>query len=264
MLIGFTQPTSGGGTVAGHDVVESSTAVRSATGVLPEDCGVYQTLTAVEHVELAARAKEVDSDPVQLLDRVGLDEASWSRPAGEFSKGMAQRLRLAVALVGDPQLLVLDEPLSGVDPDGVDELTTLITKTAETGSAVVFSSHNLPRVERVCDRVGILNDGRFLGVERLTGDRPTTLLLSTDTRPQSSVLAELRAVDGIEEVNWRDGTVHLRVTDPTSKAEAVGSLRSHTEILDIETHERSLTEIFSTYTSDASDDVTDDRGVTTS
>jgi len=256
-LIGFTEPTSGGGAVTGHDIVESSTAVRSVTGVLPEDCGVYEELTAVEHVELAARAKEVDSAPERLLSRVGLTEESWSRPAGGFSKGMAQRLRLAVALVGDPALLVLDEPLSGVDPDGIAELARLIEQIAETGVAVVFSSHDLPRVERVCDRVGILNDGEFVGVERLTGDRTTELILSTDTHPRSSALSELRALDGVEQAGWQDGGVHLMVTEPTAKAEAVQTLGSHTRVRDIRTRERSLDEIFAAYTASEERDDTD-------
>ena len=249
VLIGFAEPTEGDVVVAGHDVTESPAEARGEMGIVPEDCGVYDRLTAEEHVRLAARAKDVTVDPSRLLRLVGLDRTDWSRPAGEYSKGMAQRLRLAVALVGDPAVLVLDEPLSGLDPSGVSEITSLVSDLRDDGTAVVFSSHNLPYVEEVCGRVGILSSSEFVGVEDLSARRqqPEELAVSTSGAVDEAVAA----VESMREVTStvvRGGEVRITVTDPAAKAEAIARAQSHAQVNDVRTGIASLDDVFSLYT----------------
>lgn len=250
ILIGLGKPTEGTAVVAGHDVTESPATARGEMGVVPEDCGLYDRLTGTEHVQLAADAKCVDADTDGLLSRVGLDENDWDRPAGTYSKGMAQRLRLAVALVGDPKALVLDEPLSGLDPDGIEEITALIRDIRDDGTAVVFSSHDLPYVERVCDRVGILNDGSFVGVEDLSTDdrRSEELIALVGKRPNDSTLETVESLSGVESAIVDDHRVHLTVTDSKSKAEAITALHTHTQVRDVQVETRSLDSVFATHT----------------
>ncbi|MFC6755068.1 ABC transporter ATP-binding protein, partial [Halorubrum tibetense] len=112
MLLDLVRPTEGTVTVLGRDARAESVAIRRRTGVLPEGFSVYDRLSGRKHVEFAIRSKEVEADADALLDRVGIREDA-DRKAGDYSKGMRQRLLLAMALVGEPELLVLDEPATG-------------------------------------------------------------------------------------------------------------------------------------------------------
>ena len=118
ILLGFLPPTDGQATVLGYDTQTESTTLRHHLGVLPEGYQVYERLTGREHLEVAAASKGATPEYDRLLDRVGIREAA-DRKAGTYSKGMTQRLVFGMALVGDPELLILDEPSSGLDPNGV-------------------------------------------------------------------------------------------------------------------------------------------------
>jgi len=158
MVLDLVRPTEGTVRVLEQDATTDGVAIRKRTGVLPDGFAVYDRLTGRQHVEFAVRSKEADDDPDALLDRVGLlDDAD--RKAGGYSKGMRQRLALAMALAGDPDLLILDEPSSGLDPAGAKEMREIVRAEADRGATVFFSSHILEQVEAVCDRVGILREG---------------------------------------------------------------------------------------------------------
>jgi ABC-2 type transport system ATP-binding protein len=203
VLLGYVTPTAGTATVLGHDVTESPRAVRTETGVLPENVGVYDRLTAREHVESVARIQCADADPEELLSRVGLSRDAWDRPAGEFSTGMEQRLALATALVGEPDLLVLDEPQSGLDPNGMAEIREIVREEAASGTTVFFSSHIISAVAAVADRVGVMRAGELVAEdtvenlrERLGGETVVRAEL-VDPPKDRSILTSL---DGVTDV----------------------------------------------------------------
>ncbi len=200
MLLGFLEPTAGSATVPGHDIGTESRRVRERIGVFPEAFQPYDRLSAREHIEYAAGIQECRPDVDGLLGRVGLDREAWDRPAGEYSKGMCQRFALASALVGDPDLLVLDEPSSGLDPAGMAEMRDLTRSEAEAGTTVFFSSHLLSEVEAVCDRVGILSGGDLAAVGSLAQLRRESvsrvpMTVSVDAVPEN-VAADLTAPEG--------------------------------------------------------------------
>ena len=212
LLVGFARPDAGSVRVFGRDPLASPVAVRERVGVLPDDRGVYPNLTGREQLASAVDVAGTDDDPERLLDRVGLAPAARDRPAGDYSTGMRGRLLLAIVLVGDPELLILDEPSLGLDPGGVREVRALLEERAAAGTAVFLSSHRLGEVEAVCDRVGILADGRLRAVapvdelrERLrAGER---LQVTTDDRPTNETLSELSTVGGVVDVTrWDDAT----------------------------------------------------------
>src|SRR6056297_3199544 len=177
MLLDFVRPTEGDIRVLGRDVHDESVAVREHLGVLPEGFSVYDRLTGRQHLEFAIESKGADDDPDAILDRVGLS-GDGDRKAGGYSKGMAQRLVLGMALVGHPDLLVLDEPSTGLDPQGARQMRDIVREEADRGATVFFSSHILGQVESVCDRVGILRDGQLVAEDSIEGLRETT---SADT-----------------------------------------------------------------------------------
>ncbi len=253
VLLGFLTPTAGEARVFGHDVAGESVAARERLGVLPEDFEPYERLTAREHVAYAARLKGADADPEPLLERVGLQREAWDRPAGQYSTGMAQRLALATALVGDPEVLVLDEPSSGLDPEGMAEMRELIRAEAEAGTTVFFSSHILSEVEAVCDRVAILSGGSLSVVGSLDELRAgtvtrTTVELALDTRPDGLVEA-IERIDGVASVTAEGDDLQVEVTDPAAKVQVVRRADERATVADIVAEEASLESMFEQYAS---------------
>ncbi|WP_372480546.1 ABC transporter ATP-binding protein [Halomicrobium sp. HM KBTZ05] len=161
LLLNYIKPTAGTARVLGHDPWNDVVACHQRVGICPDRFDTYDDLSARRHLELVIDTKRADDTPRSLLERVGLVDAI-DKPAGEFSQGMEQRLALAMSLVGDPDLLVLDEPFTGLDPHGASLVRTVVDAESERGATVFFSSHVLGQVELVCDRVGILHRGRLV------------------------------------------------------------------------------------------------------
>jgi ABC-2 type transport system ATP-binding protein len=201
MLLDFARPTKGRVEVFGVDCQERSVAAREHMGVLPEGYDVYPELTGRHHVQFAVESKQVDEAPMDMLDRVGITDAA-DRPAGEYSKGMKQRLVLAMALVGEPDLLVLDEPTSGLDPSGAKAMREIIQAENERGATVFFSSHILEQVEAICDRVGIMHQGTLTAVDTIDNLKQTVAgggkLLITVDDPDDAYLETIEGVEGVE------------------------------------------------------------------
>ncbi|QLH82747.1 ABC transporter ATP-binding protein [Halosimplex pelagicum] len=248
ILLGFTQPSAGSARVFGHDAQAESKAIRQRTGALLEGYGVYERITAREHVERAIRAKGADDDPDAILERVGIPEAA-DRKAGGFSKGMRQRMAIGMALVGDPDLLVLDEPSTGLDPNGTRELRDVIREENRRGATVFFSSHLIDQVEAVCDRVGILKDGKMVTEGSVTDLRAqldaATVTVTVERAAPESLLADLRGIDGVEEVEATDNQVLVSARGGDAKLRALNAVeRAGVGFADFTTDDPSLEEIF--------------------
>ncbi|WP_254807649.1 ABC transporter ATP-binding protein [Natronosalvus amylolyticus] len=250
MLLDFTRPTSGSATVLGYDAQTETDAISSRVGVLPEGFGVYERLTGRKHLEFAIETKRSDDDPEELLERVGLDGEDASRPAGEYSKGMRQRLATGMALVGDPDLLIMDEPSTGLDPTGIREMQTLVQSEADRGTTVFFSSHILEHVEAVCDRIGVLNEGELLVVDTLEGLRDSlgngATMTVTLADPVDGAAETVAALEGVSNVTAGGRRLEASVTEPTAKATIVTALdAAGGTITDIRIEETSLESLFS-------------------
>ena len=251
LILDFIRPTKGSVTVLGHDAQTESMAIRKRTGVLPEGLSVYDRLTGRQHMEFAIEAKNAAADPDELLNRVGIPEAA-DRKAGGYSKGMAQRLGLAMALVGDPDLLILDEPSSGLDPTGAHEMREIIDEERERGATVFFSSHILGQVEAVCDRVGILREGELVAEDSIEGLRENVggdTVFRVETASLSpDAIERVRAIDGVESVR-RDGETLLVDCAANVKTTVLTTLEdTGTQVKDFETEEASLEDLFIAYT----------------
>lgn len=164
ILMSLTFPTSGGARILGADI--SDVRMHHRIGYLPERPYFYDYLTAREFLEYAAelfgfRREERKRRAIEMLRRVNLDERSWDKQMRRYSKGMLQRVGLAQALVGDPEIVFLDEPMSGLDPIGRREVRDLIASLRGRGTTVFFCSHILSDVETLCDRAGVMRKGRL-------------------------------------------------------------------------------------------------------
>ncbi|HEX9622553.1 MAG TPA: ABC transporter ATP-binding protein [Polyangiaceae bacterium] len=164
VLTGLIEPSAGQASIFGHPV--ASVEARRRIGFLPENPYVYPFLTPAEFVELCGRLSGMSGKAARdrtrrVLDRVGILYAA-ERPVRRLSKGMLQRTGLAAALVADPELLILDEPMSGLDPVGRKEVKDIVIEERAAGRTVFFSTHILSDVESLCDRVAILRRGEVV------------------------------------------------------------------------------------------------------
>jgi ABC-2 type transport system ATP-binding protein len=167
LLMRLIFPTAGSARILNHDIADVS--MHSLIGYLPENPYFYDYLTALEFLNFCGQIfgfSKVDrtNRSKELLSRVKLDESKWNTQLRKFSKGMLQRVGLAQALVNDPQVVFLDEPMSGLDPIGRREVRDLIAVLRQEGKTVFMCSHILSDIEVLCDRVAILRGGRLAHV----------------------------------------------------------------------------------------------------
>jgi len=223
LITGLATPTSGSATIAGVPVDPRDPGARRAIGVLDQDPRYYGWMNGVELVALAGRlqglrAADARSRAKAALEQVGLADAARRRIAG-YSGGMRQRLGIAQALVAEPSLLILDEPVSSLDPEGRRDLLALIADLRQRAT-IIFSTHVLADVERICDRIGILDHGRLVTegpLDDLLG-RYALPLYRLDPEPGQAVAAaalaqHLRALAWVDRVNEESGGLVVSVTD---------------------------------------------------
>jgi ABC-2 type transport system ATP-binding protein len=227
MMLGLTEPTSGWVEVCGINSTTNPIEVKKKVGYLPEDVGFYDDLTAMENLVYTARLNGIPENEAKtkaevLLNRVGL-AGEINKKAGKYSKGMRQRLGLADVLIKSPEVIILDEPTSGIDPKGVQEFLKLIVELRnERGINVLFSSHNLHQVQQVCDRVGIFVEGRLLAVgdieslsRKLFTHGRYLIEVGIDANAQTDIentgkLANLiQSISGVESVNLKNGIYEI-------------------------------------------------------
>ena len=169
MLLGLSEPTTGTARVCGCDPTRDPLQVKRVVGYLPENVGFYDDMTAIQNLQYVARLNGIQDGGLarkieEVLDRVGLLAESKKR-VGAYSRGMRQRLGIAEVLLKNPQVVFLDEPTLGLDPDGTLRMLEMIRGLSrEQGITVFFSSHQLDQVQRICDRVGIMLQGNLVGV----------------------------------------------------------------------------------------------------
>jgi ABC-2 type transport system ATP-binding protein len=217
MMLGLSSPTEGRLEVLGVDVESDPIGVRSKVGYMPEhDClpldqtaadvvGTFGELSGLPVRAARQRASDV-------LDLVGLDEARF-RPIGGFSTGMRQRTKLAQAIVGDPEVVLLDEPTAGLDPMGRDEMLALVARLGTFGISVLLATHLLDDVQQVCDHVVMLDAGRLV-VAGATGSLlERTGLLTVDVGPDRERLITGLAARGLRATE-ANGLVEVEVAGP--------------------------------------------------
>jgi ABC-2 type transport system ATP-binding protein len=171
MLLGILQPDAGSVRLCGRTVRRGDRAARHLVGAVAEVQYLYNDMTCEEYLRFFAALYDVDRPArraAEMLDRVGLGDRGGDR-AVELSKGLQQKLGLARALLHDPPVLVLDEPVSGLDPHGIREVRDIICAERDRGRLVFFSSHVLSEVERTADRIGILQRGRLVFEDSIDG-----------------------------------------------------------------------------------------------
>jgi ABC-2 type transport system ATP-binding protein len=241
MLVGLIRPTSGAATVAGH--VPGDPRGLARIGSLIESPGFYPYLSGRENLKVVADLAGVTYKRVdEVLDIVELSTRA-ARKFGTYSTGMKQRLGVAAALLKDPELLILDEPTNGLDPQGMAEMRRLIKDIGQGDRTVLLSSHLLGEVEQICDRVGVISDGRLVKqstVQELLGEEGVLVR----AQPLDRAEQILAGIFGPEIITRQDGALHLK-TKPANSADINHSLvAAGVGVSELRPFERSLEEVF--------------------
>ena len=234
--------------IDGMNARENKKRIKKMIGYLPEKVAFYDNLTALQTLQFYAELKGIhDADLPALLKEVNL-ERDANRKVGGFSKGMVQRLGLAQSLLGTPELLILDEPTTGLDALGAFEVRTKIRELSEQGNTILLSSHILSEVQELSHRVAILNKGSIVAI-----DTVENLSKKLDVQPKlrielehvsDEMVQQVSALDGVRDVIV-EGNVIEAICPPNAKLSIIKTLEeAGGTVVDFKTVEPSLEEIF--------------------
>ena len=211
MLLGLTEPTSGTVRVCGKDPAREPLEVKRQVGYLPERIGFYEEMTARQNLRFSAELNrmpraQADERIDSILGTVGLGKVK-DHAVSTFSHGMKQRLGIAEIWLKEPRLAFLDEPTTGIDPNGIDDILKLISGMGKRGITVIFCSHVLPQVQKLCTRVGIMSKGNLVAdgpIELLGRSASGSGLYRMEAEvddPKPAVLEAVRRVAGVQQVD---------------------------------------------------------------
>jgi ABC-2 type transport system ATP-binding protein len=247
MLLGLVRPTSGVATVLG--AAPGSPAGLARIGALIEGPGFYPYLSGRDNLRVLARYGDLsDVAADAALAQVDLTDRGGDRYKS-YSLGMKQRLGVAAALLGNPDLLILDEPTNGLDPAGMADMRDLIRSLADQGQTVMLSSHLLGEVEQVCDRVGVISAGR-LRVESSVADLRGGARLLVRATPLSTATAVAERLAGADRVSTVDGAMQMEIAVERAPELIRELVRADVEVHEVRAQERTLEDAFFALTGD--------------
>lgn len=258
MLLGLTEPTSGVAHVCGFNSTREPLKVKRISGYIPEKIGFYEDLTARHNLTYTARLNGLSEKLVigrvdESIDIVGLSAAA-DQKVGEFSRGMKQRLAIADILVKTPKVAFLDEPTSGIDPEGVNQLLDLIAKIArEHGMTIIISSHQLQQVQRICSHVGIMVKGKMVvegSLDQLSRDISEGGRFKVEVQLSeitSALVDSIRQIDGVIEVE-RSGEMLIISCQDDLRPQIAKAIVDHNGLLiQMKIHSYTLEDIYLKY-----------------
>jgi len=253
MLLGLIPPTDGYAWIDGYSVTEEPIEVRKRVSLLPENLGLYDELTARENLSFTAELNGITGNErkkrvEELLAKVGLEE--WGDvKVGKFSRGMRQRLGIADALVKNPKVLILDEPTAGIDPEGVEQILSIIKNLSRNEKVtILMSSHLLHQVQKVCDRVAIMSKGELVAtgsIEALAeGER---FIEAEFEKLDEDFLVALKKLESVKNVERKDNKLLIKADKDIRREISELALKKRHLILEIKLKIPSLDELYAKY-----------------
>ena len=251
-ILDLIKTDSGEININGIDIKKGGKEAKKIIGYLPEKVAFYNNLTALQNMYFYAEMKNVPKEECKpLIEEMGL-ENEVNKKVGKFSKGMVQRLGMARALLGNPPILILDEPSGGLDPRGVALVRNKIREMRGKGTTVFVSSHILSEMQEVCDRVGIIDKGTFVAedaVDKLRSklNLKPKLVLELE-KVSEEIIKSIKEVDGVDNVEIIGVMVHI-TCDQKAKSKIILAVeKAGGSIVNIQTMEPSLEDVFMKYT----------------
>ena len=251
-MLGLIRVNSGSIRINGFDIKTRGKEAKKNVGYLPEKVAFYDNLTALQNMYFYAEMKKASKEECKtLIEEMGLGDVVYKK-VGTFSKGMQQRLGMSRALLGNPSVLILDEPSGGLDPRGVALIRNKIKEMKSGGTTVFVSSHILSEIQEVCDEVGIINKGVIVAEDTVENLRKRLslkpkLVLELD-KVTNNIVESVKKVNGVEKVDVIGIMMHI-TCDPTTKSKVIVAVeKAGGNIVNIETMDPSLEEVFMKFT----------------
>jgi len=257
MLLGLTEPSSGTAQVCGYNPTREPLKVKHIVGYLPERVGFYEDLTARQNLRYTAELNnlpryEAEKSIEKLLATVGLSQVA-DQEVSKFSRGMKQRLGIADIWVKEPKLAFLDEPTTAIDPEGIEDMLDLIASMVKKGITVIFCSHQLHLVQRICTRIGILAKGHLvvegpidsLGRQAISGGKYRIEVEVAQANPD--LLDSLKRGTGIREVQSSGNTLFISCDEDLRSQIAKEIVDSGSLLVGMKIEEYNLERIYKTY-----------------
>jgi ABC-2 type transport system ATP-binding protein len=247
MIMAILFPDRGQISVLGHD---SALDAKDRIGYLPEERGVYRKMKAGAFLAYVARLKGCDGPDIKRrvktwLERVGLADVENKR-CEELSKGMQQKLQFIAAVIHDPDLIILDEPFSGLDPVNMRLLRDLVLEQHQRGATIIFSTHVMHQAEQICDHVVMINDGRKVLDKSLVRIRaeydPRTILF--EPLDAQADLEPVHRIDGVQEISRTNGAYEISLSDGLEPSRALGQIATAVPAARVELNRPSLEDVF--------------------
>jgi ABC-2 type transport system ATP-binding protein len=251
-ILGLIQIDSGIIKINDNDIKNNGKNAKKMVGYLPERVAFYDNLTAVQNLSFIAEIKNSSKEEcISLIKEFGLKDAI-NKKVGTFSKGMIQRLGMSRALIGNPNILILDEPSGGLDPRGVVLIRSKIKEMKNKGITVFVSSHILSEIQEICDRVGIINKGKIVAEDSVDGLRK-----KLDIKPKinidlekisKDIIKSVKELHGIDKIDINENSIEV-ICDSKIKARVIIAIeKSGGKIVNINTKDPSLEEVFMRFT----------------
>jgi len=257
MLLGLTEPTSGQVKVLGFDPARQPLSVKSRAGYIPDQVGFYDELTARENLVYIARLNGLSRQESKkridkALEKVGLADVA-EHNVKTFSRGMRQRLGVADVLIKNPQLIIMDEPTQGLDPELAREFLALIRELADAGITILLSSHLLYQVQEVCDRVGLFHQGHMVLngtvtdlAQKVLGGGYHVRLRANGSK--NNYTETLRKLSGVVEVNFKAPDIYTLVATKDLRSDAASTVvNAGGKLTSLDIEDLSLDDIYNSY-----------------
>jgi ABC-2 type transport system ATP-binding protein len=223
MLLGLTNPTSGTASIGGFNSTHEALKVKRITGYIPEKVGFYNDMTARANLIYTANLNNIFGDQANKVVAKALEDVGLKEKADEnvsrFSKGMKQRLAIADILVKQPRVAFLDEPTTGIDPEGIIQILDLIGRIAkENGMTVIMSSHQLSQVQRICSHIGIMSKGKLIAegsmeqLSRKAGGGKVLIEIQLAEITQD-IVDGIKSIKGVLSVDRIENTLNITCTE---------------------------------------------------
>ncbi len=253
-ILGLLYPDQGEIRINGTDIFTNEKKAKSQIGYLPEKVSFYNNLTALQNLMFCAEMKRASREwCLPLLMEFGLGDDAHKKVRA-FSKGMTQKLGMAQAVMGNPSILILDEPSSGLDPRGVVFIREKIKYMQSQGATILVSSHILSEIQAMCDRVCIINKGRIVAMDKISnlGTRlqiKPRIVIQLDT-VTVNVIKAVEQIKDVDQVETKGNSIEVSCL-PTAKAHVILSVvQAGGNIINLQTKEPSLEEVFMKFTED--------------
>lgn len=252
IMTGLIPPTTGEVTISGYDALTQSLEIRQNIGYLPEHNPVYPEMYVKEYLQFLAGMYHLGKNTTERIQEIitetGL-EPEQHKKIGQLSKGYRQRIGIAQAIIHDPEVLILDEPTTGLDPNQIIEIRNLISKTGNT-KTVLLSTHIMQEVEAICDRIIIINNGKIVANDLkenvLSGreDLSNTIVVEFNKDPDHQALQAIEGVDKVARIEANHWLIQYKANQDLRDAVFQFAVKNGLSVLSMQKKEKNLEQVF--------------------